>query len=202
MPGESGWTCSDYARVLFCFAREAAGAAGTRHSLRPPFSRERPCMTRARSAAGTSLSCPDLIRASIHFRKKMDHRVKPGDDDIKTCLRPGCLKIESESPRESAPSLISPSGMRWRHLGTAAAPADRAHGGKTNEKQRNLAGDAVDRHERRPGHHVEIHRHDQIEPCGKEHQARPDVTEDDRYIRHYLDADRGQIPVHPPRVEP
>jgi hypothetical protein len=31
MPGDSG----DYARVLFSFAREAAGAAGARHSLRP-----------------------------------------------------------------------------------------------------------------------------------------------------------------------
>ena len=32
-------------------------------------------------------SCPDLIRASINLRskpfsKKMDHRVKPGDDDL------------------------------------------------------------------------------------------------------------------------
>jgi hypothetical protein len=31
-------------------------------------------------------SCPDLIRASIHLRSKffskMDHRVKPGDDDL------------------------------------------------------------------------------------------------------------------------
>jgi hypothetical protein len=31
-------------------------------------------------------SCPDLIRASIHLRNKffskMDHRVKPGDDDL------------------------------------------------------------------------------------------------------------------------
>src|ERR1700738_3287610 len=38
----------------------------------------------------THLSCPDLIRASIHLRKevlskKMDHRVKPGDDDINWC---------------------------------------------------------------------------------------------------------------------
>ena len=35
----------------------------------------------------TDPSCPDLIRASIHLRKKvvskkMDHRVKPGDDDF------------------------------------------------------------------------------------------------------------------------
>jgi len=25
----------------------------------------------------------------------MDHRVKPGDDDLKICLQFGCLKIES-----------------------------------------------------------------------------------------------------------
>jgi hypothetical protein len=36
----------------------------------------------------THPSCPDLIRASINLRKKvpskkMDHRVKPGDDDLK-----------------------------------------------------------------------------------------------------------------------
>jgi hypothetical protein len=35
----------------------------------------------------TDPSCPDLIRASIHLRKKvvskmMDHRVKPGNDDF------------------------------------------------------------------------------------------------------------------------
>jgi hypothetical protein len=35
----------------------------------------------------THPSCPDLIRASINLRdkpfsKKMDHRVKPGDDDL------------------------------------------------------------------------------------------------------------------------
>jgi hypothetical protein len=42
MPGESGWTCGDYARVLTShFAREAAGATGTRHSPRPHFSGRR-----------------------------------------------------------------------------------------------------------------------------------------------------------------
>jgi hypothetical protein len=35
MPGLLRCTCGDYARVLFSFAREAAGALGTRHSLRP-----------------------------------------------------------------------------------------------------------------------------------------------------------------------
>src|SRR5439155_14679277 len=39
MPAETVWTCGDYARVLYLsFAREAMGAAGTRHSLRPLFS--------------------------------------------------------------------------------------------------------------------------------------------------------------------
>jgi hypothetical protein len=37
----------------------------------------------------TQSSCPDLIRASIYlckiFSKKMDHRVKPGDDDLNWC---------------------------------------------------------------------------------------------------------------------
>jgi hypothetical protein len=39
-------------------------------------------------------SCPDLIRASIHlpkklFSKKMDCRVKPGNDDLSALARPG-----------------------------------------------------------------------------------------------------------------
>src|SRR5712691_6230687 len=35
MPGDFRYDRGDYARVLFYFAREAAGALGTRHSLRP-----------------------------------------------------------------------------------------------------------------------------------------------------------------------
>ena len=35
MPGYFRCTCGDYARVLFSFAREAAGASSARHSLRP-----------------------------------------------------------------------------------------------------------------------------------------------------------------------
>ena len=37
MPGDFRCDRGDYARVLFYFAREAAGALGTRHSLRPLF---------------------------------------------------------------------------------------------------------------------------------------------------------------------
>jgi hypothetical protein len=64
------------------------------------------CATRANRAAGMRecvrrSSCPDLIRASINLRnklssKKMDHRVKPGNDD-KVESFPGCLKTESRS---------------------------------------------------------------------------------------------------------
>src|SRR6266851_4404531 len=52
MPGESGATCGDYARVLVShFAREAMGALGTRHSPRPLFSwAHNSCTTRARIA--------------------------------------------------------------------------------------------------------------------------------------------------------
>jgi len=39
MPGDFRCDRSDYARVLFYFAREAMGALGTRHSLRPLLSR-------------------------------------------------------------------------------------------------------------------------------------------------------------------
>jgi hypothetical protein len=35
MPGDFRCDRGDYARVLFYFAREAAGASGARHSLRP-----------------------------------------------------------------------------------------------------------------------------------------------------------------------
>src|ERR1700694_4499513 len=55
MPGLLRCTCGDYARVLHLnFAREAAGALGTRHSLRPLFLREakRFVKTRAPRAAG------------------------------------------------------------------------------------------------------------------------------------------------------
>ena len=45
------------------------------------------CGSGAGEKTQTHSSCPDLIRASINLRdklfsKKMDHRVKPGDDDL------------------------------------------------------------------------------------------------------------------------
>jgi hypothetical protein len=61
-------------------------APGIRHALffgaKDFMHRSEQGTTQARS------SCPDLIRASINLRnkafsKRMDHRVKPGDDDLK-----------------------------------------------------------------------------------------------------------------------
>jgi hypothetical protein len=93
-----------YSLLLVCVlplqsAHEAAGATGIRHSPRPLWG------GRFINASGAwrgevvksrlklfwlfesfGPSCPDLIRASIHLRNKffskMDHRVKPGDDDL------------------------------------------------------------------------------------------------------------------------
>jgi hypothetical protein len=51
MPGDSGRNRGDYARVVFIFPREAAGAAGARHSPRPLWA-EATGKTRADRAAG------------------------------------------------------------------------------------------------------------------------------------------------------
>ena len=52
MPGQSGEPVVDLLVVLFYFAREAAGATGTRHSLRPLFGGTPISKPRARRAAG------------------------------------------------------------------------------------------------------------------------------------------------------
>src|SRR6266403_1499371 len=49
MPGLLRCTCGDYARVLFSFAREAAGALSARHSLRPLNFRERDVLGKPRA---------------------------------------------------------------------------------------------------------------------------------------------------------
>jgi hypothetical protein len=51
-PGDSGWTCGDYARVLFYFAHEAAGAAAHPAFPAPSFWREKESFrTRTRFAS-------------------------------------------------------------------------------------------------------------------------------------------------------
>ena len=57
-------TCSDYARLLFHFANEAAGAACARHSLRPLFSEgHRRCTTRAQNAPREECFTSSSLRA-------------------------------------------------------------------------------------------------------------------------------------------
>src|ERR1700676_2862498 len=87
--------------VLCTFAHETAGAARTRCSLRPLFGgrgkflanlgriqpRTREAVSRKRDVdANTPSSCPGLPRASItlhkNLSKKMDCRVKPGNDEL------------------------------------------------------------------------------------------------------------------------
>ncbi len=61
MPEKFRLTCSDYARMLFLIAYEAAGVANTRHSLRPLFWEGRvSCMTRVRWHRGNKPARPSF----------------------------------------------------------------------------------------------------------------------------------------------
>jgi hypothetical protein len=99
MPGDSGVLVVTRVRSTNKSAHEAAGALGIRHSPRPLRGGSFINGSGAWRGEGVSVclklfwlfesfgpSCPDLIRASIHLRNKffskMDHRVKPGDDDL------------------------------------------------------------------------------------------------------------------------
>jgi hypothetical protein len=62
MPGDSGCNRGDYARVVFIFPREAAGAAGARHSPRPPWA-EATSKPRADRAAGMRIHISTSLRA-------------------------------------------------------------------------------------------------------------------------------------------
>jgi len=124
MPGETGVTVVTNARAFYT-TRAAAGASGARHSLRPLISEGATCRIKLALIRGeiaklwlqeccclklrlvctqTHSSCPDLIRASIHLRKKfllkkMDCRVKPGND-VLTVFAPtvGSLTITAVIP--------------------------------------------------------------------------------------------------------
>src|SRR5258706_11051046 len=66
MPGLLRCTCGDYARVLFSFAREAAGASCARHSLRPLFSeRQNDLHNSGDQRRGNESSCPEIFSASL-----------------------------------------------------------------------------------------------------------------------------------------
>ncbi len=77
MPGDLGWTCGDYARVLVStFAREAMGATRTRHSPRPLFCEAKEaCTTRARHAAGSRTRIRDCV-GCLKIESMTIHRVR------------------------------------------------------------------------------------------------------------------------------
>src|SRR6266576_5843093 len=92
MPGDLGATCGDYARVLHLnFAREAMGAAGTRHSPRP---RGRNCPTSLGRLAPRECEAVSAINAAVlkiesGFRsrgRKRNSRLLPPRTD--TCPHP------------------------------------------------------------------------------------------------------------------
>ena len=71
----------------------------------------------------THPSCPDLIRASIHLRKKvlakkMDHRVKPGDECVlEDVLSERCksvLGLVATPQSKVTASLRGGVGSNWR----------------------------------------------------------------------------------------
>jgi len=83
--GLFGFTCSDYARLLFSFANEAAGAASARHSLRPLFPEGRcRCTTRAIHAAGMRrhvIPCPVHACAVSRPRCRDEGEPRPVPND-------------------------------------------------------------------------------------------------------------------------
>jgi hypothetical protein len=97
MSVESVWTCGDYARVVLFFPREASGATGIRHSLRPLFSggplSEQPGRA---SRRGNAELCRDVIARSkatkqsiLFFVRTMDCFADARNDG---CVRDLLLK--------------------------------------------------------------------------------------------------------------
>src|SRR5712691_2783116 len=78
MPGDFRYDRGDYARVLFYFAREAAGALGARHSLRPLLSERRngSCKTRAKSRREIAESYSELPSLRGAKRRRPSLRAK------------------------------------------------------------------------------------------------------------------------------
>src|SRR5882724_9255002 len=72
MPGDLGGTCGDYARVLFHFAREAAGAAAPPAFPAPSVSLGKDtCTTRAQNVPRECGGTPRVPGAAQHERSEM-----------------------------------------------------------------------------------------------------------------------------------
>src|SRR6266581_9041270 len=88
MPGLLRCTCGDYARVLTShFAREAVGALGTRHSLRPLFSLGgRSLQNSGASRRGNAKACSKL--ASRHCEPTGRANARPMTGSAKQSISP------------------------------------------------------------------------------------------------------------------
>ena len=99
MPGDLGCTCGDYARVpLTHFAREAMGAAGTRHSPRPLFfGAKDSCTTRAHRAPRECGGVFAVIARSACDEAIHSHCALAMDcfASLAMTILNGCLKMES-----------------------------------------------------------------------------------------------------------
>src|SRR6478609_7944399 len=67
MPGDFRCDRGDYARVLFSFAREAAGALGARHSLRP--------LLGGRVSQNSGALCRGIAEVRRHCEEQRDEAI-------------------------------------------------------------------------------------------------------------------------------
>jgi hypothetical protein len=95
------WTCGDYARVLFSFAREAAGALGARHSPRPLFSGRRMMHNSGDQRRGIAEVCRQtvwLFEIEVDVRKAL-HKLASRKALVMPGLVPGIHVLLSWPPQ-------------------------------------------------------------------------------------------------------
>jgi hypothetical protein len=107
MPGETGVTCGGLTRVLFCSAREAAGASIARHSLRPLFwgkdprtwarfaSRERESVDESHTRCLKSESAPNSLVVLARTRERPQMESCGARREIAELWQQGVLKLDN-----------------------------------------------------------------------------------------------------------
>jgi hypothetical protein len=108
MPGVSGGPVATTLVCFFYFAREAAGAAGTRHSPRPLLGKRFMHASGAsrREIAGARLKLAWFFENRIRVRRPCVRR-----DDPKRCNLHSVLSSLREAKRRSNPDLLWYSGL-------------------------------------------------------------------------------------------
>ena len=99
-------TCGDYARVLFSFAREAMGALGTRHSLRPLFLGERFCKNSGASRRGIAEAYLKLGRR--HCEERLIRRSSTSEGGSDEAIHPSSFR---DGPKDQTRNLEIPGPM-------------------------------------------------------------------------------------------